>query len=608
MQTLPQGQNQKGWKPTVSLRDGQRRLYETIRDNPHKSQYLIQLPTGYGKSWCACIAYATMRDQGRVNRLLLVVPTDQQRRQYVEGLVEDLRILGIPCSGIEQCVNGDTWILKQSYQNKSEIFVAGVQSIAADPGYYADLMSKCRWLVVADEYHHYGQQNTWGQALLSLPSEVVLGMSATPMRGDSKPTIFGKADFDVLVSLEEAFREGAIRNIKTRISNYTITWQTSNSGPQDGLMTELTSEACGDLSEYEIKRNVRYLDKYVSSIFWHVLDAWQEYEDSHPGQNQILVFAMTCRHAQSVASIINEITAPTYGQPFADWIGVGDVDEGNRTDKENQQILDAFQDNKLKCLVQVNKAGEGFNNKRCSIGLMLDLIGDTPMKRQHIGRFMRVNPQVGKPNPPALIFVSEDSPCLGILEQMGEVVAEIKDESSENEKQGAGMGEMRQLRIPDVVIMDAQWSAERIAWPLGSKEETVDLFIKQDPVISVAIQEGRVTREEIDSRVMEFFASKSKAEFKPMTSAQRRDEVRKQVEINARRVVGFVIRRNYGNKTVPKTVMSDLNRAIHVRWKKVVGGSKHAEMTEEDFYAKNKWLQRLAEEIQENGVPTWLNL
>ncbi|MFZ9069514.1 MAG: helicase-related protein, partial [bacterium] len=100
---------------------------------------------------------------------------------------------------------------------------------------------------------------------------------------------------------------------------------------------------------------------------------------------------------------INDMAFPGLPEPFADWIGVGEASD-KRSPQQNEDILQRFQDNKLPCLVQVNKAGEGFNNKRCSIGLMLDMVGDTPQKRQHIGRFLRVNPDA--PETDAVILLA----------------------------------------------------------------------------------------------------------------------------------------------------------------------------------------------------------
>src|SRR5262245_7885898 len=95
------GQNSTGWKPPTSLRVGQQQVYEVLQKAPQKQRYAIQLPTGYGKSWCACIAFAVCREQGRCTRALFVVPSIQQHDQYLQSLRTDLHDLGISCQGID---------------------------------------------------------------------------------------------------------------------------------------------------------------------------------------------------------------------------------------------------------------------------------------------------------------------------------------------------------------------------------------------------------------------------------------------------------------------------------------------------------------------------
>lgn len=603
MSQVSQAKNRIRWVPpkSVRLRQGQRDLYEAIRNNP-KSKYAIQLPTGYGKSWCACIAYATLRSMGTVNRVLIVVPTDQQRSQYIEGLREDFPLLGIDINGIERCDNQATWVLKKSLRNESEVFVAGVQSIASNPGYYADLMQKNRWLVVADEFHHYGEENAWGAAIKDLPYEVILGMSATPFRSDNKLTIFGDCHFDVAVSIEDAFKEEAIKRIQTRIGDYSVSWSSlDDPEPQNSLMSELAQDWPDDVSQYEIKRGIRYYPKYVSEIFLQVLTAWSDYERQWPGQNQILVFAMSCRHAEMITKVINDCAFPGFPQPFADWIGVGDGDTENRSDKENADILKRFQSNELPCLVQVNKASEGFNNKRCSIGLFLDLVGDTPMKRQHIGRFMRVNQKA--PGQSSLIFISEDSPCRELLESLDDDFG-LSNEEKEKEKRTRESRDPKVV-IPDILIIDTAFESERVVYPFGSPEAAISKFLEDMPE-AAALCEGmpESERDQKLQAVMEgWLKDQHRRANPPLTSEQRRKQASEQVSRSLGRLAAAILRKRFG-RNFPKTAMGDICKSINSRWKRQHGA--HAELTESDLQEKVRWLQDLAEAVNNDEIPTWL--
>lgn len=605
MQNLSQQKNAVRWEPKAKLRAGQQKLYELIK-NTDKTVYSIQLPTGYGKSWCACIAYGVLRSKGSVDRMLIVVPTDQQRSQYIAGLADDLPQLGIPYLGIERCDNAAAWVIKKSHKNNSDIFVAGVQSIQSDPGYYADLMSKGRWLVVADEFHHYGDENSWGAAVKGLDYKVILGMSATPLRADKKPTIFGGCDFDVNVSIKDAYKEGAIKRICGRVAEYMISWSSlDDETPQNSLMSELAKEWPPSISEYELKQKIRYYDKYVSSIFNQVLIAWNEYESRWPGQNQILVFAMSCKHAEMVAALINSIAFPGFPTPFADWIGVGEGEYDSRTPEQNSEILSRFQNNQLPCLVQVNKAGEGFNNKRCSIGLFLDLVGDTPMKRQHIGRFMRVNSAA--PGQSSLIFVSEDSPSRLLLESFEEEFGAPEQEEQEKREGTGEGGAERIVKVPDIYVIDAQYQSERLVWPYGSPEATIQAFLSQAPAEAKSAFDSLPAdkaEEVLKNSVAKWLAEKQG--MKPLSSEDRRKQIQEQVQRNVGVVVALYMKKRFG-KSFPKSVKGDVYRLINSKAIKELG-CRQSEMDEQDLRNKNEWLKELAEKIQKGDVPTWLDL
>lgn len=602
---MSQAENQSGWKPSAKLRSGQQRLFELLQAE-QKRQYSIKLPTGYGKSWCACIAYAVMRSQQRVNRMLIIVPTDQQRSQYVDGLREDLAILEIKYSEIERCDNQASWVIKKSHRNESEIFVTTAASISSGSGYYADLMSKGSWLVVADEFHHYAEGNTWGKALNGLEYEAILGMSATPLRRDKTSTIFGDRHFDIEVGIEDAFEEGAVKKIEARIGDYSISWSSvDDPEPHSCLTSELEEEfrQSGEsrFSEFEIKQGIRYYDKYISEIFLQVLSAWSDYDLRWPEQNQILIFAMSCRHAEMITQIVNACAYPGFPEPFADWIGVSDNVDDPRSDKRNQEILERFQRNELPCLVQVNKAGEGFNNKRCSIGLFLDLVGPTPMKQQHIGRFMRVNPQA--PDQASLIFISSDSPCRGLLEGIEEEFGP-RDEGNGKEEGSSEAGKEREIRIPDIILLDTEFHSERVVYPFGSAEKTLDHILENHASNAIRAACGEMDRDALT----QFFRDSIQGLLptpKRFTSEQLRDQVKKQVARNTGLLVSAIIRKRYG-ATFPKTAKGDFYKLINSRWKKA--NSAHAEMTEQDLRDKNKWLQELAHQVNQGKTPTWLNL
>jgi len=63
-------------------------------------------------------------------------------------------------------------------------------------------------MVVVDEYHHYGIEKPFGQAVNSLPYEFCLCMSATPYRPESD-SAFGAPHIEV--TYREAQKDEAVK-------------------------------------------------------------------------------------------------------------------------------------------------------------------------------------------------------------------------------------------------------------------------------------------------------------------------------------------------------------------------------------------------------------
>jgi len=116
-------------------------------------------------------------------------------------------------------------------------------------------------------------------------------------------------------------------------------------------------------------------------------------ESVYPGRNQIIVYAEDCQHAQQLA---NDFKKFGFKPEEVDWVGTG---PNGRSSKENSDVLDRFlcrcaysklKTPILKCLIQVQKAAEGFNCIRASILVFLNaLSGDCVIFDQMTGRGSR---------------------------------------------------------------------------------------------------------------------------------------------------------------------------------------------------------------------------
>jgi superfamily II DNA or RNA helicase len=596
------GQDPSRWEPHVALWRGQRDLYELLWST-QKTRYAVQAPTGYGKTWMVCIAHAVLRDQQRITRTLVIVPTTTQNDQYVGtaaqgGITEDLHTLGIPYVGIEWC-DGGTRAIRSHRQNTAAIFITNVHKIISDPGFFADLCSTGAWLIVADEHHHYAADRSWGKAIQQLNFTVLLGLSATPVRADKQQTVLNGAN-DIVITVEDAIhREHAIRPIKAHVSNYFVDIVKGDADtPVRFSLDRLAEEAAGqEISEWEAQKKIRYNGTYLAQILTEALNCLQAKNAVHPCEHQVLVFTMSCKHAAHVAAQIN---AAVQEDGFAQWIGVG---PNGRDETTNTAILERFQTKTFPCLVQVNKAGEGFNNKRCSVAVFLNLIGDTPMARQQLGRAMRRNTALPWRQDVADIFASSDAKIVSLLKSYEEATQPDEEQRAllDDDASGCDTTPLRLWRIPDLFVLDVEYIATTLCYPFGTLEASVEALRPQ-----VTQQYGFYpTDEQVKAALIAILAEKQRP-------AQASPKLRfKAVKDSVKGAVGTLaanaLRCLYG-PIFTNQQLGQACQAINARWVYTTG-VRQKDLTEEELRAKYTWVQEVNTAIQETReVPVWLHI
>lgn len=603
-----------GWKlpSDVKLRKGQIDCLNWIQQNEDQQEYLFVLPTGYGKSFVTLLSYHVARLQGRCNRLLIVVVSEIQRRQYATQLAKDAKLLNVPLITTDyghvsrECL-GEGHVLRASLKNQCEIFLTTVQAIRADKSFYHDLMEKHTWMGVFDEAHRYSINNEWGKTLSELPFNVQVGLTATPLRSDSDGLVAKKANkYDVMVSTQLAIQEGAIRPFELKIADYEVDLSMEGhhtSMKLSEIMEDVKAGNFPSISEWEVKKQCRYSTKYIQDIFYAAAKDYHLLEQSYPQQNQMIVFAWSCEHAKSVCQAINTVMGANEDslRPFADWIGTN-----GRSDKENKEVMESFMAKKdfLPCLVQVDKASEGFNNPRCSIAIFLNGIGaDTPKLIQMLGRVMRKSSFT---SPSAIVYVGVDHPLASA--NIDELGALNNGQYPEIDKQweGMGMSESNQasIFIPD--IQDIFMSIKRLI-----NIETVCPFQGEpNDIANDLIQSGKYDPNDYDAllkNIMELQAKKTVTKTTPDISYSERiyhlrDENNKAVNM----LVNGALRLKFVGMKPASSVTGDWFKKTNSHLKRMFKG-KVSELDEHELMERHKYVQLVANDInQTKEVPSWM--
>jgi len=416
MSTLPQ-------TPAFQPRKGQQDLIEYLPQIQRGDTLSVQWPTGYGKSIGFALVWKHCHETALANRLLMIVANDTQRQQIVNDFEGDCLLVGGPCQGGVWSFERSAGDLRMAMIGNVHVFVCTVHQLEASMNRggvntLKDLLQVqgTKWLVGFDEFHHYGEAMAWGDAakLAMEHTEFSLAMSATPYRRGAD-TIFPEPR--LCVSYREAEEDQCVKPMVCHSYEYSVAVIQDGEEVANYTTTELHRMADGEIDQWEERKNIRYSPQYLHPLIIHPIRRLRDLRAQTGKRLQMLVRAMSCRHAKMVCEQIKQFADGL----SVDWIGTG---TSGRSDKENREIISRFCPPKddqgkrpngdIDVLVQVSMAGEGFDSVNvCEI---IDLFpvssralsGRATQDKQFYGRGSRIVP--GAENLALSVNVPSDHP------------------------------------------------------------------------------------------------------------------------------------------------------------------------------------------------------
>lgn len=641
MQTMPHPKNIVNAK----LREKQREAVEKIRANP-SGKYLFVLPGGYGKTKAAIAAYVAAREKGVVNRLLIVTPSREQRDSWLDckpdfdWLSVDVKTITEPIPGggeIEFCSTDISYVSaanERHRMNTCEVFVVNIQALTSPgkAGVAKTLMAKGRWMVVAEECHHYAVEKSWGRAISDLDSEILIGLSATPFRSEGDhlfSCIMDSPDRLVHCTIEQAIAEGAIRPMVVQEGAYQVEFQEGGGTRHAFKLSELERylyENNLELSEFEARKELRVLDQFVRPLFLEALDTLEHLNDRHPGQHQMIVHAPSVLLAKTYCKWFNLLCDTSHGVA-AKWVGSG----AEQSDSENAEIIREFKGNKFLILVQVQMFGEGSDNPRASVGLWLSLIGShNPSCHQGMVRHSRRNYAVPVEEDIAYMFIPEDSPG---LERALEIAAKSEYSIAVREMKEEGESEI-QLKIPTLEEMERQiraTAADLIGIGSGEdysrkvqevkdslKDDKHDIAERLSTTTGWSAEAlAKMFEATIEKRAEEIVLASIKKEQQRLTEEQVLEGWRSRVEICVKRIARYLAEKHHPvaiETSTFSTLVGTLKKKINTLLKQSSDGksrsSKNKEngLTVSELKKQFDYLSKLAKRIEAGDIPTELML
>lgn len=331
-----------------------------------KRRFLIELPTGCGKTDLIALYLKRLVQAGQAERVLFLVDRDQLAKQAIEA-IQDL----LPNYS-------SYWLKPGIVRQEKQVTVCLLQTMI---GRYQEFTSGYFDVVVMDECHRsiYG---SW-QTALSHFDALHIGLTATPAIYIERNTFqfyHCKDDTpDYSYPIQEAFKEGFLVPYKFATG-----------------ITELVSEGANvdeehyDPAEFERKWTNEASNRLMMEEFDRL--AWQNYQELAPGQKvgpgKTVVFAITKHHAARLTQYLNELH-PEHKGRYAEVItsDVANADDLIRRFKQEELPMVA---------VSVGMLDTGFDCREVLHLVMCRRIRSPILYQQMRGRGTRTAPHIGK--------------------------------------------------------------------------------------------------------------------------------------------------------------------------------------------------------------------
>jgi len=250
-----------------------------------KRRFLLELPTGTGKTDIICLYLKRLFQAGWAERVLILVDREQLAKQAL-GAIQDVL-----------SAHSSYWLRPGMARQEQQITVALLQTMV---GRVEDYTAGYFDIVITDECHRsiYG---AW-QVALTRSDAIHIGLTATPAVYIERNTYDfyqcepGKPDFTY--PIQDAFQAGYLTPYRFATG-----------------ITEILSEGADkddehyDPSAFEKQWTNEDTNRLMMAEFDRL--AWESYQDLAPGQDpgpgKAIVFAITKHHAARLAQYLNEL-------------------------------------------------------------------------------------------------------------------------------------------------------------------------------------------------------------------------------------------------------------------------------------------------------------
>ncbi len=360
---------------TAPLRDWQRRALAAVRAHGTKDFLAMATPAAGKTRFALRVAHEFMT-RGAAVRVLVVCPTNHLRSQWSEAAGK----IGLH---LDPTLTNDQGSEASDYHGA----VVTYQQVCLAPSIFQRACKSWKTLLVLDELHHAGDGKNWGKALRSAfePSVFRLILSGTPFRSDNNPIPFiryenGESRADFSYGYTEAIRDHVCRPIVFPSYEGELTWLSEGREHRATFEDGLTFNRQRERLKTALLQE-SWLGPVLTDAHTQLTRLRKEEQPDAAG----LIVGMDQDHARWVAELVGKIT----GTKAA--VAVSDDPAASRT-------IEGFShQQKQQWLVAVNMVSEGVDIPRLRVGIYGTNVLTEMYFRQVVGRFVRMQEGVPKP-------------------------------------------------------------------------------------------------------------------------------------------------------------------------------------------------------------------
>lgn len=321
------------------------------------------------------VAHEFMSRQAAM-RVLVICPTNHLRTQWSDAAAK----IGLQL---------DPTLTNEQAHEASDYHGAVVtyQQVCLAPALFQRGCRGRKTLLILDELHHAGDGKNWGKALRQAfdPAAFRLILSGTPFRSDNNPIPFiryeqGESQADFVYGYTDAIRDSVCRPIVFPSYEGELTWLSEGREHtatfEDGLTFDRQRERLKTALLQE-----SWLGPVITDAHGQLTRLRRQEQPDAGG----LIVTMDQDHARWVADLVGKITGTKAG------VAVSDDPAASRT-------IEAFAEHRQQqWLVAVNMVSEGVDIPRLRVGVYGTNVLTEMYFRQVVGRFVRMQDHVPKP-------------------------------------------------------------------------------------------------------------------------------------------------------------------------------------------------------------------